>query len=126
MKLNLKAPIYEDHLSPTGFLPREEQIYASAAWHFARLAMPVLIDVPEQATPEGEKDVTVHLKGLLYATVTLYAIKDVNRLMNFMNFVKAEALRVGYPWRHEFDAFLRSGGRSFDEVTRNPDRLNLS
>src|SRR5882757_8432851 len=102
MKLNLRAPIYEDHLSPRGFLPREEQIYASAAWHFARLAMPVLIDVPEQATPEGTPDVTIHLQGLLYATTTLYAIKDTNRMMQFMDFVKAEALRCGYPWRHEF------------------------
>lgn len=126
MKLNLRAPIYEDHLTPKGFLPREEQIYASAAWHFARLAIPVLIDVPEQATPEGELDVTIHLKGLLFATATLYAIKDVNRMMQFMDFVKAEAIRCRYVWRHEFDAFLRSGGSSFNEVTRNPDRLNLS
>lgn len=126
MKLNLRAPIYELHLTPNGLLPREEQIHSSAAWHFARLAMPVLIDVPEQATPEGIQDTTVNLQSLLYATVTLYAIKDVNRMMQFMDFAKAEALRCGYPWRHELDSFVRSGGRSFNEVTRDPDRLNKS
>jgi len=126
VKLNLRAPIYEDHLTPNGLLPREEQIYASAAWHFARLAMPALIDIPEQATPEGTLDTTVKLQNLLNATVILYAIKDLNRMMNFMDFAKAEALRCGYPWRHELDSFVKSGGRAFNEVTRNPDRLNIS
>lgn len=126
MDLNLTAFIYEDHLSPTGYLPREEKVYASAVWHFARLANIAILKVPEQATAEGDLDQTIHLKQLMTSVATLYGIDDLNRMMAFMDFAKAEAFRCGMPWSDRFSAWIESGGKAYNEVTREPEALNIS
>jgi hypothetical protein len=122
-KLHLTAFIYEDHLTPTGLLPREEKEYASAMWHFAKLAHQVLEKVPSQTTYEGEKDQTVHLRRIADSVKTLYNLKSMDRMMSFVDFVQAEAIRSGLPWDDRLSAFVNSGGTSYGVLTRDPDKV---
>lgn len=123
MKLNLTAFIYEDHLTPTGLLPREEKEYASAAWHFCKLAHIVLDRVPSQTTYEGDKDKTVHLRRIAESVKTLYNLHSMDRMMAFIDFCQAEAIRVGLPWDDRLSAFVQSGGVSYAIITRDPDKV---
>ena len=108
---------------PNGVLPRERANESSAAWHFAKLALAALERIPEQATMEGDKDQTIRLRNLAESVARLYEV-SLEDMMQFMDFVKAEALRCSLPWNSRFDAWLASGGKSYDEVTREPEALN--
>ena len=115
--------IYEDHIVPNGVLPREKAVESSAAWHFAKLAMQALDKVPQQATLEGQTDQTIRLRRIADSVAKLYDIK-LEDMMAFMDFVKAEALRCGLFWNDRLSAWIASGGRAYDEVTREPEALN--
>lgn len=123
MTLKYNAPIYEDHLSPKGLLPREIKERASAAWHFARLALTALEKVPEQVVLEGDTDRTVPLRNLADSVSLMYSI-PVEDIMPIMDFVKAEAIRCGLPWNDRLDAWLATGGKSYNFVTREEGALN--
>lgn len=123
MKLNLTAFIYEDHLTPKGLLPREEKEYASAMWHFCKLAHQVLEKVPSQVVYEGEADQTVHLRNIAESVKTLYSLHSMDRMMSFVDFCQAEAIRSGLPWDERLSAFVNSGGVSYAVLTRDPDKV---
>lgn len=126
MKLNLNAFIYEDHLTPIGLLPREEKEYASAMWHFCKLATVQLERIPQQAVYEGDKDQTVHLRRIAESVKMLYGLKSMDRMMSFVDFCQAEAIRCKLPWDGRLSAFVNSGGTSYAVLTRDPDALNKS
>lgn len=117
------AFIYEDHLTPTGLLPREKKKEASAAWHFTRLAMVILQKIPEQVSYEGNTDLTVPLMRIAESVAVQYGIKHENFLC-FMDFVRAEAFRCAMPWNDRLQAWVESGGKSYNFVTREEGALN--
>lgn len=123
--IRFTAYIYREHMNPNGLLPREREVEASAAWHFAKCAHTALDRIPEQVSHEGDVDQTVSLRNLCDSICKLYGVK-IETMMAFMDFVKAEAFRVGLPWNPRFDAWLASGGRAYNEVTREPEALNKS
>lgn len=123
--IRFTAYIYREHMNPDGLLPREREIDASAAWHFAKCAHMALDKIPEQVSYEGSTDQTVLLRNLCNSICQQYGVK-IETMMAFMDFVKAEAFRVGLPWNPRFDAWLASGGKAYNEVTREPGALNKS
>lgn len=125
IKLDLTAPIYADHLTPNGHLPRLHQVEASAAWHFTRLAMRILDEVPQQVTYEGQEDKSVSLKVIAQSVAKLYGLEDIGTMLTFMPAVRMEAFRCGYPWKDRLQAWVDSGGAQYDEVTREEKALNI-
>ena len=124
MTLKYTAFIYEEHLTPKGLLPREIKERSSAAWHFARLALTALEKVPEQVTLEGDTDRTVPLLNLARSVATMYGIKEIGDFLCLMDFVQAEAVRTGLPWNDRLTAWVASGGRAYNFVTREEGALN--
>jgi len=126
MKLHFTRFIFEKHLTPQGLLPREKANEASAAWRFASIAMPILHNIPQQATLETDPDITVSIRQVADSICLQYGI-TLDTMMAFMDFVKAEAITCGLPWDHRFDTWIRTAGNQFaDIVTRDPDKLNIS
>lgn len=123
MAFVFNVPIYEHHLTPNGLLPREMKERASAAWYFTMCAMQALERVPQQVSYEGDTDQTVNLRQIADSVATMYS-ESLENIMPFMDFVKAEALRCGLPWNGRLDAWLASGGKSYNFVTREPDAVN--
>lgn len=116
--LQYDAFIYEEHLTPKGLLPREVKERASAAWHFTRLAMGALERIPEQVSLEGNTDLTVKLRDLAESVRIQYGLKGVEDFLSLMDFCHAEGIRSGYPWNDRLQAWLNSGGRAYDTMTR--------
>lgn len=122
--MQLTAFIYVDHIQPEGLMPKEKAIEASAAWHFTKLAMQILDKIPEQVAYEGETDRTVRLRTVAESVAKLYDV-TLQEMMDLMPAVRREANRCGLEWNDRYQAWLDSGGKSFDEVTREEGRLNI-
>lgn len=125
MKLNLTPFIYEDHLTPEGTLPREHKFECSAAWHFAKLAMRIVDTVPAQVTMEDQIDQTTDLLRVAKSVALLYGLNSLADMMQFIPEVEAEARRSGLPWNPRLTAWVESGGRSYNTVTREESVLNI-
>lgn len=123
MSLKYTAPIYEDHIEPNGRLPRAHAAAASAAWHFAKLAMKALEDIPEQVTLEGDVDRTISLRRLAESVAVMYGIHDLNDWLKFMPACREEAFVCGFYWNPRLQAWLDNAGGSWDTMTREPDAL---
>ena len=123
-QMNLQYFIYDNHLEPHGLLPRQYAKEASAAWHFAKLALVALQRVPEQVTYEGDTDKTVHLLRIADAVSILYQL-PLDSFMKFSPLVHREALAKGLGWDDRLTAWWTSAGRAYDKVTREEGRLNI-
>lgn len=104
----------------------EEMNRSCAAWYIAKLCHKALNDVPEQVTMEGDTDTTVNLRRIAEGAALAYGIEDLNLVMPYMPYVRMMAFRQGISWNQRFQAWLDSGGRAYDEVTREPEALNRS
>lgn len=121
MKLHLTYNIYEDLFVPTGKLPRINEKYmreVSAAWHFARLANRVLHERPNEIIMEGEADPFTNLRTLLESVQKLYQIQNLEDMMARMSAVRAIVYARGGYWDSRFDAWIASGGKAYNLVTR--------
>lgn len=116
-KIKYTVPIYQEHLTPRGHLPREHAAAASAAWQIAGLCHIALEKVPEQVAYEGEKDQTVHLRRIAEGIAITYSL-TLQEIMKFMPACRAEAFRLSRAWNPQFQSWLDSGGTSFNTVTR--------
>lgn len=125
-KIDYTPFIFQEHLEPIGRLPREHALAASAAWYFCRCAHQSIESLQTQVTYEGDTDVTVSLRGLANNIRVQYGLKDLEEMMRFAPACKEEATRLGLHWSPVLDTWLQSGGKKMDEVTREPDKLNLS
>lgn len=125
MRYETKKFLYFNHAIPHGLLPRTDIMRASACWRFVDLAQRALLTIPEQVTYEGEDDQTVRLRALLDSVSKQYDI-DPNEFMVYYGLCKREAMASGLPWDSRLDAWNANAGKSYDEVTREPDRLNKS
>jgi hypothetical protein len=123
--MNLTPFIYADHIEPNGSFPATHAVECSAAFHFAKLAIRILAKVPEQITLEGRDDKTVDLRAVAESVVKLYSLEDLGTLMSFLPAVRKEAFCSGLPWDDRLQAWIDSGGRSYNLVTREEGRVNI-
>lgn len=101
----------------------EHEIMRSwAAWYFTLTAHKVLQEIPAQVTLEGDTDVTVGLRKILDGVLLMYG-KEIEETMNLMPLCRRWTFKLGLTWDDRFQAWLDSGGRAYDEVTREPDKI---
>ena len=100
----------------------DEDMHSFCAWYFARCAHKALIEIPDQVSLEGDTDTTVRLRTILDSIMQVYGLDDIEKLMKFMPYARQQAFKMGLTWNSRFQAWLDSGGRSYDEVTREPPK----
>lgn len=119
-----QPPIYIHWIQPEGLLPNGEMFkYSAAAAYFTHVAHKVLKEVPEQVTYEDETDLTVSLRKILDGIITMYAIDDVDKMMNLMPLCRQQAYRETKSWNPRFQLWLDTGGQKQDSVTREESAL---
>lgn len=125
-KIDFTPFIFQEHLAPTGSLPREFPKESSAAWYFCRCAVQSIETLESQVSYEGEDDVTASLRSLADNIRIQYGISDLNEMMKLIPACRMEAQRLNLPWPAALEIWYQSGGHKLDEVTRDPDKLNIS
>lgn len=92
------------------------------AWYIAMTAHKVLQEIPAQVTLEGDTDITVSLRKIADGCLLMYGF-EIDEIMNLMPLCRRWAFKMGLVWDDRFQAWLDSGGRSYDEVSREPDKI---
>lgn len=100
----------------------DEDMHSFCAWYFAICAHKALIEIPDQVSLEGDTDTTVRLRVILDSVMQVYGLDDVEKLMKFMPYARQHAFKINLNWNSRFQAWLDSGGRAYDEVTREPPK----
>lgn len=120
MKIEVTPFIFIDHMMANGgVLPDSKAMESSAAWYFAKCAHQAIDSVTEQVGYEGETDETINLRPLADSVCSLYGV-NIEEMMKLMPLVRREAFRCNIFWNDRFQAWLDSGGRAYNEVTREP------
>ncbi len=89
--------VFVDHMIPKGLLPNEPG--AHACWYYCRCAMQLVMSVDEGQTLEGEKDLDINqLNNIAQAIAAQYSLRVPDEFLLFMDFCKAEAMRLGWTW----------------------------
>jgi hypothetical protein len=101
------------------------KVHSQAAWHFVRCAHLALYEIPTQVVLEGNTDATVRLKEIMDSTEIIYGI-DKNEFMKLMPECRRLSFALGRTWNGRLQAFIDSAGRAYNELTREPDALNIS
>lgn len=125
-RIDFTPAIFRNHIEPEGLLPASHALESSAAWYFIKCAHQSLDVLESQVAYEGDSDITVSLRSLANNVRVMYGIATLEEMMRFIPAVKAEAERVGLFWNPKLDIWYASGGQKLDEVTRDPDKLNIS
>lgn len=123
---DLQYTVYDDLFVPNGSIPRLNDKYirqVSGAFHFAKLANRNLKEIPEAVVYEGEADPFSNLRVLGESVAKLYGVRFAD-MMDRMAMVKSEMAKRGWDWNGKFQAWIDSGGQSYNLVTRDPDALN--
>jgi hypothetical protein len=93
------------------------------AWYITLCCHKTLQDIPAQVTMEGDTDITVDLRGIADGIAMAYGQTDMNEVMALMPLCRQYAFQKGLGWHDRFQAWLDSGGRAYNEVTREPDAI---
>ena len=107
----------------------DEQIACSfACWYVARNLHIAILEVPAQVTLEGDTDVTVNLKNVMRGAIQAYGLDPddgdtVNGVMRLMPLARRWAFQSGRNWNSRVQAWVDSGGYSYNVVTREPDAI---
>lgn len=101
---------------------REDSL-AFCAWYITLNAHKTLQTIPAQVSYEGDTDVTTNLRAIADGSALAYGFEDLNEVMAFMSGCRHYAFQLGLTWDSRFQAWLDSGGRAYDTVTREPDRI---
>lgn len=101
----------------------EEMMRSYAAWYIATCCHLSILTLEGQVSLEGSTDVTASLRTITDNIYPTYGIKDVNEVMNLMPLCRRWAFKNGRTWNDKFQAWLDSGGRAYDEVTRDPGAI---
>lgn len=119
------GPIYENHMEPEGFMP--DCVASSAAWNFYIMAHTAIDKIPKQKTFEGDTDITVNLRDLARSALAAYNLPrpeegGLDLLFNpdMIDCARREAKRCKLHWDSRIDAWLDSGGRAYNIITREP------
>lgn len=131
-RLFMVGPLLWDTLRREGgLLPDssdEEVVYSFCAWYFCRCAHIAIHEITSQVSYEGDTDVTVQLRGVLRGCMKAYGLDAesgdvIERVMKRMPLCRQLAFRRNIFWSDRFQAWLDSGGRAYNEVTREPDAI---
>ena len=101
---------------------REDSL-AFCAWYITLNAHKTLQEIPAQVSYEGDTDITVRLRTIADGSALAYGFTDLNEVMAFMPGCRHFAFQLGLTWDSRFQAWLDSGGRAYDEVTREPGAI---
>lgn len=106
-------PHYSDEVVERGY----------AAWYIAKCCHKALHEIPSQVSLEGDTDVTVNLRAIAEGCAAAYGIHDLNEVMLMMPLCRRWAFKTQRQWDDRFQAWLDSGGKAYDEVTREPEKI---
>jgi len=129
--LFMVGPLFPEILIRNGGLfpssTDEEIVNSYAAWYVARCCNMAILDLPEQVSMEGDTDVTVRLAAIRDGCLRAYGLDHesgdvLNAVMNLMPLCRRQAFMRQVKWTDRFQAWLDSGGRAYNEVTREPDK----
>jgi hypothetical protein len=98
-----------------------ERVYA--AWYACKLVHRAWEEIPGQVTYEGDTDITTTTNQIVRSACFAYGIVDIEPVMNFMPLCREWAFKKGFAWNPKFQAWLDSGGTSYNEITRDPDAI---
>lgn len=99
-----------------------EIMQAWCAWYCCLVAHKTLQEIPAQVTMEGDVDTTVNLRQIIDGVLLMYGC-EIESTMNLMPLCRRWTFMSGLVWSDRFQAWLDSGGRAYDEVTREPDAI---
>jgi hypothetical protein len=116
-------PHHMNHCKPLGLLPTIQQ--APALWQFLIMAHTILDKVPAQATLEENPDITVDLRTVAESVTAMYGV-TLEEMFHpaLVGIARLEAERVKAIWDDRITAWIDSGGRSYNIVTRDPDKIS--
>lgn len=125
--IDFARPLPIKHMVPNGYMPMSTE--SAALWQFLIMAFQALDRVEKQVTYTDEQDQVVDLNALVYSAFMIYELLDTpanrERVFNpqLVNCAKMEARRSGLPWDTRIDAWFSSGGKSYNLMERNPDKV---
>lgn len=93
------------------------------AWYITVCCHKALHSIPGQVTFEGDTDITVDLRGIADGIAMAYGFEDLNEVMTLMPLCRLHAFRSGLGWSDRFQAWVDSGGRAYNKLTREPDQI---
>lgn len=100
-----------------------DDLCAFCAWYFAICAHKTLLEIPEQVSMEGDTDATVSLRRILDSLLMVYGLEDeIEKVMKMMPYARQHAFKTNLNWSSRFQGWLDSGGRAYNEVTREPPK----
>lgn len=101
-----------------GVLSPENQLYFSCCLYFCKCAHHSIDVHQKQVTLEEETDITGNLRHLLESCMLAYGLDDINKLDNFFPLARSYAFRKTLAWNPQFQAWIDSAGRAYNEQTR--------
>lgn len=125
-EIQLMNYIFREEAREVGITGERDVRHFSCVWYFCRCAVQVLESTPQQVTLEDEVDATDNLRQLFDSIRRAYYVPDINDAVRFFPIARTLAFRRTLPWPSRFQAWIDSGGHSYNEVTREPDALNIN
>lgn len=113
-------PTFMKEAVEMGIYNYEKQIAFSCAWYFCGLAHRAIEETRDQIVEEGETDLTSRLRTVLDSVLAIYGNPEINSIMHYMTQCRMLAFRRKNHWSSRFQAWLDSGGRAYDTMTREP------
>jgi len=115
-------PHMENPQGTGGLLPMTKE--AAALWNFLQGAMAAIAKIPAQTTLEGAPDANVSLIQIATSVAQVYGVKTEDMFnMGLVHCAKREAARCGLVWFDQLDAWIASGGKAYNDLTRDPDKV---
>lgn len=104
-----------------GVHDQESIQYFSCAWNFCRIAHESLEVYPKDVVLEGETDPVAYLRSALEAQMKLYQVTDIEKVARFFPMCRTLAFRRTIHWSSRFQAWIDTGGRAYNVLSREPD-----
>jgi hypothetical protein len=123
--ISFVQPIPIKHMDPMGLLPNTTE--AAALWQFLICAFQALQHVETQTTLEGDEDQQVDLKQIAHSIRKLYLLDTLEGMFAdaLVACAKREAARSKLNWDTRIDAWFASGGKSYNTLDRDADKVGL-
>lgn len=119
-------PIYKELAAKTGLHDQEGQLLFSCAWYICRCAMESIESQAKQVTMEDETDATSSLRNIVDSVLRIYGGPDINEVMAMMRRCRKVAFQESKLWDPRWQAWLDSGGRAYNTLTREEKAINDS
>lgn len=116
-------PIPLKHMEPHGLLPSTSE--AAALWMFLTCAMQALDRVEKQTTLEGNEDQQADLMQIAHSVRNIYELTTLEGMFSetLIQRARAEAFRSALFWDPRINAWFSSGGKSFNNMDRDADKV---